>query len=291
MAGRNHHRLDRRESPIAADKTAEIIIGNIGVRDAVDRLVGVGRGHGHHATAEHIIGCRCRHFHAVVAHATAKLQFGSYPVEALGKEAEAVSIHVGPEYGGEHIKIGSAEPFGVPVIGLNIGANGPVCSGIRALIQSQAQAPGYGLGVREHFHHGFTETEVIHDVVDIRLPGQQVPVAVRHRRTELQTHDVGIGFWRIHAGAGVFHIPLFLAAHQTLDKEAVVRLPRSIQASLGVLVGAADLVAVAVLVIVRLVVSPCEAKPGTVATHCGTAIDQLAIAVVSATHGEVTGRA
>lgn len=146
-----------------------------------------------------------------------------------------------------------------------------------------------GLGSGQHFHGGVTQAEVVHDMVDIRLPSHQVPAAVGHRRAEFQAVQVGVGLRRVHPGTGVFHVPLFLAAGHALDVEAAVRSPGAVQPALGVLVGAAHGLAIAVLVIVRFVVTGGQPQPGFVAADGGTAVDQPAVAIVGAADGEVAG--
>ena len=127
-------------------------------------------------------------------------------------------------------------------------------------------------------------------MIHIRLPGHQLPATAGYRRTQLQAVHVGIGLRGIHAG-GVFHIPFFLATDHALHIEAVIRHPGAVQAALGVLEGAPDLIAIAVFVILGFFVTSRQPNVIVTITHSSTAVGQPALAIIRPAEGEVAGGA
>src|SRR5690606_39546226 len=127
-------------------------------------------------------------------------------------------------------------------------------------------------------------------MVNVRLPGHQVPASIGNGRTQLHSVQVGVGFRRVHTTAREADIPLFLAANHAFDVETVVSCPGTIHPAFGVFVGAADFVTVAVFVIVSLVVPTSAANETILAAGGHAAIHQLAFTVIGTTNGQMACR-
>ena len=126
-------------------------------------------------------------------------------------------------------------------------------------------------------------------MVNIRLPGHQVPSTIGDRRARFEPVKIGIGKGRIHAPSGELYVPLLLTAGHGFDKQPAISSPRGIDPALGIFVGASDFSAIAVLVIIGFIITRTHSQIGVLTAHRHTAVHQFACTVVRPAKFQMTG--
>ena len=295
MAGHDIQATVRRVTPLTTDKATDVVIIGIGAGGAIYLLVSLGRTHRHHGSIwlfKHVglVSLGGLHLYAVVTNTGTQPGVHADLVEGFNKHTHPISLNARPHVRGHNVFIYVVQG-GIPVVAFHIDTDSNVFGVVDGLIQHQSHALSTRLRGGQHFHGSrlLTQTEVIHHMVNVRLPGHQVPAAIGHRRTQLQSIQVGIGFRRVHTPAREADIPLFLAADHAFDVETVVSCPGTIHPAFGVFIGAANFTTIAVFVVVRFVVSAGQSNEGILATGRHAAVHQFAFAIVGAAQGQVAG--
>src|SRR5690554_1193285 len=296
VAGHDIQATVRRVTPLSTDKATDVVIVSIGVGGAILLLVSLGRTHRHHGSIwlfKHVglVSLGGLHLYAVVTNTGTQPGVHADLVEGFNKYTHTIPLNARPHVRGHNVFIHVVQG-GIPVVAFYIDTDGNVFGVVDGLIQHQPHALSTGLRGGQHFHGSrlLAQTEVVHHMVNVRLPGHQVPAAVGNGRTQLHPVQVGVGFRRVHTTAREADIPLFLAADHAFDVEAVISCPRTIHPAFGVFVGAADFVTVAVFVVVGFVVAAGQSNEGILATGRYAAVHQFAFAIVGAAQGQVAGR-
>src|SRR5690554_2896879 len=296
VAGHDIQATVRRVTPLTTDKATDVVIIRIGVGGAILLLVSLGRTHRHHGSIwlfKHVglVSLGGLHLNTVVTNTGTQPRVHADLVEGFNKHTHTIPLNARPHVRGHNVFIHVVQG-GIPVVAFHIYTDGNVFGVVDGLIQHQSHALSTGLRGGQHFHGSrlLAQTEVVHHMVNVRLPDHQVPAAIGNGRTQLHSVQVGVGFRRVHTTAQEADIPLFLAANHAFDIEAVISCPGAIHPAFGVFVGAADFVTVAVFVVVGFVVAAGQSNEGILATGRYAAVHQLAFTVIGTTNGQMACR-